>query len=127
MPPVHSHTTIWAISVFGERIALLLALTALVAFGQENTPAVSSIEAAIRSKQYEQAVAICRSALALKPAGIRIWTLEAPYRSDPEPLAGIARSRTTRLPINKPNSALQRYTIIQRIAWTITSTGSSRL
>ena len=46
------------------------------AIGQQPTPSVTAIESLIRSRQYDQALAMTRSALKQRPTDFRLWTLE---------------------------------------------------
>ena len=46
------------------------------AIGQQPTPSVTAIESLIRSLQYDQALAMTRSALEQRPTDFRLWTLE---------------------------------------------------
>ena len=50
--------------------------TLCTAIGQEPTPSVTAIESLIRSRQYDQALAMTRSALEQRPTDFRLWTLE---------------------------------------------------
>jgi len=44
--------------------------------GQQPTPSVTPIESLIRSRQYDQALAMTRSALEQRPTDSRLWTLQ---------------------------------------------------
>src|SRR5271166_1883391 len=46
------------------------------AIGQQPSPSVTAIESLIRSRQYDQALALTRSALEQRPTDFRLWTLE---------------------------------------------------
>ena len=46
------------------------------AIGQQPTQSVTAIESLIRSRQYDQALAMTRSALEQRPADFRLWTLQ---------------------------------------------------
>ena len=46
------------------------------AIGQQPAPSVTAIESLIRSLQYDQALAMTRSALEQRPTDFRLWTLE---------------------------------------------------
>ena len=50
--------------------------TLCTAVGQQPTPSVTAIESLIRSRQYDQALAMTRSALEQRPTDFRLWTLE---------------------------------------------------
>jgi cytochrome c-type biogenesis protein CcmH/NrfG len=50
--------------------------TLSTAIGQQPTPSVTTIESLIRSRQYDQALAMTRSALEQRPRDYRLWTLE---------------------------------------------------
>ena len=50
--------------------------TLCTAIGQEPTPSVTAIESLIRSRQYDQALSMTRSALEQRPTDFRLWTLE---------------------------------------------------
>jgi tetratricopeptide (TPR) repeat protein len=50
--------------------------TLSTAIGQQPTPSVTAIESLIRSRQYDQALAMTRSALEQSPVDFRLWTLE---------------------------------------------------
>ena len=50
--------------------------TLRTAIGQQPTPSVTAIESLIRSRQYDQALAMTRSALEQRPTDFRLWTLE---------------------------------------------------
>lgn len=50
--------------------------TLSTAIGQQPTPSVTAIESLIRSRQYDQALAMTRSALEQRPTDFRLWTLE---------------------------------------------------
>ena len=50
--------------------------TLCTAIGQQPTPSVTAIESLIRSRQYDQALALTRSALEQRPTDFRLWTLE---------------------------------------------------
>jgi tetratricopeptide (TPR) repeat protein len=57
-------------------LALLLLLPISFAGAQENTATVAAIQSALRGHQYEQALAIAKSALQKSPGDYRIWTLQ---------------------------------------------------
>ena len=57
-------------------VLLLLSLMLPLAMGQEDANAIPSIESAIRSKNYDQALLMARSALHQSPADFRVWTLQ---------------------------------------------------
>lgn len=46
------------------------------AIGQQSTPSLAAIESLIRSRQYDQALAMTRSALEQRRTDFRLWTLE---------------------------------------------------
>lgn len=50
--------------------------TLCAAIAQQPTPTVAAIESLIRSRQYDQALAMTRSALEQRPTDFRLWTLE---------------------------------------------------
>jgi tetratricopeptide (TPR) repeat protein len=50
--------------------------TLCTVIGQQPTPSVTPIESLIRSRQYDQALAMTRSALERRPTDFRLWTLE---------------------------------------------------
>lgn len=50
--------------------------TLCTAIGQQPTPFVTAIESLIRSRQYDQALAMTQSALEQRPTDFRLWTLE---------------------------------------------------
>ena len=50
--------------------------TLCTAIGQQPTPSVTAIESLIRARQYDQALALTRSALEQRPTDFRLWTLE---------------------------------------------------
>ena len=55
--------------------AFFLALS-LFSIGQQSGSPIASIESLIRSRQYDQALQIARSALRQSPKDVRLWTLE---------------------------------------------------
>jgi tetratricopeptide (TPR) repeat protein len=57
-------------------VALLLLGAFLLAQGQQNSAAITSIESLIRSKQYDQALQIAATALHGAPKDFRLWTLQ---------------------------------------------------
>lgn len=57
-------------------LALLLSLHLSLAAAQENTAAIAAIQSALRSHQYEQALAIAKSTLQKTPSDYRVWTLK---------------------------------------------------
>lgn len=50
--------------------------TLCTAIGEQPTASVTAIESLIRSRQYDQALALTRSALEQRPTDFRLWTLE---------------------------------------------------
>jgi len=50
--------------------------TLCTAIGQQPTPSVTAIESLIHSRQYDQALAMTRSALEQRPMDFRLWTLK---------------------------------------------------
>lgn len=56
--------------------ALLIMSASLISQGQPTNTPIASIEALIRSRQYDQALQVARSALRKTPNDIRLWTLE---------------------------------------------------
>jgi Flp pilus assembly protein TadD len=59
-----------------RRVVLLILTAAAVAYGQVANVSVSSIQSLIRSKEYDQALQLTRSALHQTPSDFRVWTLE---------------------------------------------------
>ena len=50
--------------------------TLCTAIGQQPTPSVTALESLIHSQQYDQALALTRSALEQRPKDFRLWTLQ---------------------------------------------------
>jgi tetratricopeptide (TPR) repeat protein len=60
----------------GSPLALVLWLAFFSASAQDGASAIASIEAALRSQQYDQALAFAKASLQKRPTDFRIWTLQ---------------------------------------------------
>jgi tetratricopeptide (TPR) repeat protein len=79
-------------------LALLLSLPVSFASAQDDDAAIASIQSALRSRHYDQALAAAKSSLKKAPGDFRIWTLQAIALSmqgdNPAALASFHRALT---------------------------------